>query len=225
MISLLLLAAAAPIPVTTSQSRAVMRDYAECMARSYNRDARELVSIDDTAVITPAQIKMFRSDCLARTGASMLKGSHSLYRFALAEALLRRDYRKAGPPNPALAAPIDHPIFAANASPPANWDRWPDAAARWPDYRDRARAYSVVSAFGDCVVRAGPAKTWALLQTKVASAEEKAALAALAPEMSSCVPAGAKIELSANNIRGTVALNYYRLSQAPRAAAAAGGAR
>ncbi|MEO7411259.1 MAG: hypothetical protein ABIU10_08070 [Sphingomicrobium sp.] len=222
MISLLLLAAAAPIPVTTSQSREVMRDYAECMARSYNRDARVLVAIDDTAVVTPAQLKMFRSDCLSRTGASMLKGSHSLYRFALAEALLRRDYRKAGPPNPALAAPIDHPIFAASATPPSTWVEEVDSQTRWPGYRDRARAYSVVSAFGDCVVRAGPAKAWALLQTKVASAPEKAALAALAPEMGSCVPAGAQIELSPNNIRGTVALNYYRLSQAPRAAAAGG---
>ncbi len=220
MIGLLFLAAAAPVPVTTSQSREVMRDFAECMVRSYNRDARTLVAIDDTAILTPAQTQLFRSECLRRTGASMLKGSHSLYRFALAEALLHRDYRKAPPPNPALAAPIDHPIFAANAAQPATYK--PTGATAWPDFRDRARAYSVVSAFGDCVVRAGPAKAWALLQTKVSSPAEKAALAGLAPEMGSCVPAGAKIELSPNNIRGSIALNYYRLSLAPRAAASGG---
>ena len=224
MIGLAFLLAATPLfDLSSPHSRGVMAEFAECMARSYNRDARLLVAIDDASALTPEQRKSFRPECLFKTKASALRGGHALYRYALAEALIRRDYRKTLPPDPALAAPITHPILAADAPMPSTWAASGSSADQWSAFRDRGRAYSVVSAFGDCVVRAAPAKSWALLQTKVTSAAEKAAMAGLSAEMGSCVPAGTKIELSPNNIRGTIALNYYRLSQAPRAAS--GGTR
>jgi hypothetical protein len=217
-LALFLAAAATPADLSAGPGRAVMRDFAECMARNHSREAKELVGIDHSAILSRDQMKLFKSGCLSGTAAASLRGGHALYRFALAEALLHREYRKKLPSDPSLAAPITHPILAANAPMAANWVAWGGLAERWPAFRDKARAFSVVSAFGDCVVRAAPGKAWMLLTTDISSPDEKAAIARLQPAMGSCVPSGAQIELSPNNIRGTIALNYYRLLQAPRAA-------
>ena len=79
-----------------------------------------------------------------------------------------------------------------------------------------------MSAFGECVVRTDPSGSHALLMTQVVSPEETAALKAVVPAFSSCVPAQRTLSFDKTVIRGAVALNYYRLAKAlpgPREAA------
>ena len=74
------------------------------------------------------------------------------------------------------------------------------------------------------IVWPSAAGSFALLKTAVESDEEKAALGALAPALPGCVKKGEQLSVNRFNLRGTIALNFYRLAQAPRFAAKPGGA-
>jgi hypothetical protein len=65
---------------------------------------------------------------------------------------------------------------------------------------------------GLCVARTMPADVAALLATKPTSAEEKAAVAAIAPRLGPCVRAGAAARLNVPGLRAIVALAAYRLA-------------
>ena len=83
-------------------------------------------------------------------------------------------------------------------------------------------AYAALSPFGECVVRASPAQSLAVLRTRVETPEEDAALKAVFPVLGSCLEKGSALRLNKFVMRGTLALNLYRLARAPRIAAAGG---
>ena len=62
--------------------------------------------------------------------------------------------------------------------------------ARWQAFAEAARAYANLAPIGECVVRADPAGSLALLKTKVESDAEKAAVGAIASALPGCVKKG-----------------------------------
>ena len=76
-----------------------------------------------------------------------------------------------------------------------------------------------LSYFGECVVRADPGNSKALLAASPDSRDEGIAIAALGKSLSGCLEAGRTLELNKTNLRGTVALNYYRLAKAAQSSA------
>lgn len=100
-------------------------------------------------------------------------------------------------------------------TPPPGFAALPPLAYRWTDARGATGSRAVSrerAAFGECVVRAGPAESHALLQTEVTRDAEQAAFAALLPHFSACVPAGASLRFSRPVLRGIVAEALYELS-------------
>jgi hypothetical protein len=69
-----------------------------------------------------------------------------------------------------------------------------------------------LATIGECAVRANPAGAHALLQARLNSKEELQAVQALMPAFSTCIPKGAEVHFDLTTLRGTIAVNYYRLA-------------
>jgi hypothetical protein len=207
----LALAAAGPRDLSTEDSRELMRDFSRCMAKRHGKDATAIVNWEPASQLPEGFYRLFKSDCLPRGGISglQMRGKLTQYRYALAEALLLRAYGDAMPAGLANAGPLTHPAIPVGAPIPA---KWRGDAAEWQEQVALSQAYAYVSAFGECVARAAPDQAWALLKTEVVSREEQVALAALAPAMSGCISKGQQVELNKFNVRGSIALNFYRLA-------------
>jgi hypothetical protein len=64
-----------------------------------------------------------------------------------------------------------------------------------------------------CVVRAEPARTYAIFRTEPTSADETHAMQAIAPTLMNCVKAGQKMSFNKPGLRASLALAAYRLTQ------------
>jgi len=78
---------------------------------------------------------------------------------------------------------------------------------------------------GECAVRSDPIAARALLKTRLNSKEEARALQAMAFVFGGCLPKGTQVRFDATSMRGAVAVNYYRLANAPASQATAGNQR
>ena len=148
-----------------------------------------------------------------------------LYRYALADALVNRELAASSPPALESVPGLEH---RDPGQPPREVDdkgrklgKRKLEAARQSFNRDVA--YAFLSHYGECAVRADPASAKALLVTKPDSEEESSRFAALVPTFSRCLPEGRTLRFGKVALRGSVAINYYRLAHAARATV--GGAR
>jgi hypothetical protein len=208
------------IDASPAVSRAVMAEFAGCVVRRKHDVAAEVVLDPSQQLGSEDNKGLFISDCMP-SGARM-RAKAAQMRYGLAEALVLADV-KAAPADLSDVAPLQHPPFV-DASMPAAVAADPERVARWQAFAEAARAYASLAPIGECVVRANPAGSFALLKTAVESDEEKAALGAIAPALPGCVKKGEQLSVNRFNLRGTIALNFYRLAQAPRVAAKPGGA-
>ena len=147
------------------------------------------------------------------------------FRYALADGLVK-DLLKAPAPAVGVLPQLDH----REPTPPPRVDKKgrplseAKYAAALEGYR-QAQAFAYASRFGECVVRANPEGARDLLGTASDTPQETAAFAGLSNALSNCLESGQKIELSKVALRGTIAVNYYRLATAARALASAAPAR
>ena len=148
------------------------------------------------------------------------------FRYALADALVRREFATQPAPNLEAVAPLGHqapsPPLKVNAKGKQLSEREYQQALE--GFR-RSEAFSYLSRYGECVVRIDPVTSRALLLTDPESAQEESQFAAMSKALSTCVQEGSTLKFNKMSLRGTVAVNYYRLAVAARQQSAAGGAR
>ena len=77
---------------------------------------------------------------------------------------------------------------------------------------ETAQASVWLSYFGECVSRQKPKLVKSWLLTKSGNAEEKQAMQNLGPAFAACVPEGRELHFNRYDLRGAVAMGYYRLS-------------
>ena len=201
-------------------SRAVMAEFARCVVRRKHDAAAEVV-LDPAQQLGSEDNKgLFVSDCMP--SGSRMRAKAVQMRYGLAEALVRSDMESA-PADLALVAPLQRLAFVDRPM-PADVAADPERVAGWQAFAEAAQSYAALAPLGECVVRADPAGSLALLKTPVESEEEMAAVGALAPVLPGCVKKGQKLSFNRFNLRGTIALNLYRLARAPRVAASSSGA-
>lgn len=128
---------------------------------------------------------------------------HHLFRAALFSAMYLRDFGR--------IAPLD-----LRSVPPLSLADEFDG-----DVDTLPQNLRFMRALGDCAARADAARVHALLRTVVGSREERPALDAAIPVLSSCLPAGRELRFSRGMLRGILAEGLYKL----RKAAVAGAAR
>lgn len=203
------------------EARKIVLDYATCVVkRSHNKAAEALLANADTRTIKRDFRRLINSDCVG-SGVS-IDFDADFFRYALADALVSSEFALAGPTDFS-----DRPLLT-HLQPPTQTDL-DHALAKVRSAKERDelqrifRAAQVVpslSSYGECVVRSDPndARLWVL--SKPGTPEEATRIDALRHSFGACLKDG-KITFSRETLRGTVALNYYRLAHAPAQPSAA----
>ena len=209
---------------STKETRALTHGYAQCVVKRQPTKASQaiLANVDNRTMLRDYS-KLILGECLdSRVNvATQMRFAGDLYRYALADALVNREL--AAQPVPALGAVAKLAHRDPGAPPQPVDDKGKKLgkrkleAARLNFGRDVA--YAFLSHYGECVVRADTAGAKALLVTKPDSPEESVRFAALRPAFSDCLPAGQSLRFGKVALRGSVAVNYYRLAHAARASA------
>ncbi|HEX8442746.1 MAG TPA: hypothetical protein VF631_03760 [Allosphingosinicella sp.] len=217
--------AAQDFEYSTAETRKLMHAYAQCaVARQARRASEALVRNVDNSVILRTYPQLIAGDCLAKQTRRSTKMSFSgdLYRYALADALVSHEFSTSEALRFESVPRLDHrdpgelpkPIGANGKRLSA---RKYEAAVK--DHKQGA-AIAYISRYGECVVRSAPGEARALLKTAPDSAEESVRFGALRVALGTCLREGESLRFGRTTLRGTIAVNYYRLAYAARAGAA-----
>ena len=185
------------------RARLVMLEFGQCTVR-YNLPGARKVSLlfPWTPEFVQQAKKISESECLLGEGAvAELRSSPNLMRGAIYQAFYLDRFRRAAPQ--LAAGPLDLSAETAGQD------------------QGRVQLYVALRRFGECVVRAAPAESRAVLLAPIGTKEEAAAYQALAPNLGPCLQQGQSVTFSKSMLGGLIAEVAYRLStQAPSASVA-----
>lgn len=196
-----------PTPVTISdrtglsdadRARIALVAFGECTVARSPKLAQELVTTPaDEAAVDKVLARMATPDCL-REGEMRMSGM--LMRGAVFVGLYRSAYGRA---RPAISnEPTDFSKEVSNVAKPS------------------ARQHMILREFGDCIVRAAPEQSRALLLAVPASKAEQAAFGEIVPKLGPCLVAGNNVTFSKITLTGVVGEALYRLASRSSAASA-----
>lgn len=206
------------IPADAKEARKITDRFAECAARRHLDRAQAFV-LDPVSYFKRADAqRLFDHLCLTTFAMqrAILKAKRNHMRYAMAEALISIQYRNGLPADMHLAAPLNHAVWESPAPLPV--DAKPEEIEAWQRDEQGRLTGEYFSTLGECVVRAAPMQSYALVITKPATKAETAQFKALAPSVANCVKQGEQLNASKFALRGAIALNLYRLARAPRVA-------
>lgn len=228
--SLLSVAASAePRPdFSIKDTRVVAYDYATCVVKRKAAQAREVILANHgNGVILKKYPGLANESCLvsATSGKAFgdveMKFSGDFIRYGLADALFAADLATFAPRDFSTVARLEHNVVDESTYQPEPGKK---VGKRRAEELERSRAIAVGSAalsrFGECVVRLDGRNSHALLTAKPSTLEETRAFASLQPAFSTCLSDGQTFKTNRMMMRGTIAINYYRLAFAPAASKA-----
>lgn len=198
--------------------REIADRYGDCVVKNRESVVRDYILgiiSESKAVRAKRQESIIVSSCVNRAmdvGGAQMRFPSDFYRYSMAQALFKVDKPKLSLADLTGVAPLDHRKVKPwdEAKTPKSKKK---AKQKRKSYDQRLRA-SIVSAYGECVVRAAPDAARQLLVSETASDEENAAFQALSPHLGGCVPQAVKVSFTRVELKGTIAVNYYRLSHA-----------
>jgi hypothetical protein len=166
--------------------------FAECEYRSHTAGVRNYLALpyDDPAAYRQLK-KLAASECLTYGSLTM---PYAVMRGAMFRAAYRIEFRH--PPAQLGEKGVDFSAFVTDATKPAS------------------RRYLALMDFAQCVVRADPAGSDAVLRSQVGSSEEKRAVDALVPKLGPCLLAGLTLNTNKGNIEALLSEALYREAQA-----------
>lgn len=233
LVAMLAMAAAAAAPagarpgVSTEKARAAMHAYAKCVVKWQGRKASEaLIGNADNGTILREYKSLIDGECLEFQVAKISFGG-DLFRYALADALVNRELADQPVPDLTVVPGLAH---RAPPEPPAPLPAEAGKAARKKfekaraDYEE-AVAIGFLSSYGECIVRHNPAGAKALLLTVPDSPQERSGFDLLRASFAACLVKGRTLRFGRVALRGSIAINYYRLAHAARSAAPVSAAR
>jgi hypothetical protein len=202
----------------------MMHAYAKCVVERRQAKASEalLANLDNATILRKYRM-LIVGDCLKGRAFATTKMSFAgdLYRYALADALVNREL--AALPAPDLTAvprlqhrePGEEPRRELPNGKQVSEKKYQEALA---DHQQEA-GFAYLSRYGECVVRANPAGAKSLLLAAPDSEAETTRIRELQPALSLCLGEGATLRFGRVALRGTIAINYYRLAHAARGGA------
>ena len=214
---------AAPTPTaagTDRTAREVFESYTQCVVKKHPKDAAAVVlSTISEKEIFKSYSNLVTPDCLD-TGDLTMPGADFL-RYGLAEALVRREYATGLPVDFARAGSISHfQLDESDYEPKPGKPASTREVQRLDEQKKKDIAIRILSIYGECVVRASPPAALRLVLSTPSTSNEAEAFGLLGPALSACLTQGQTIALDKTAIRGSIALNLYRLAHAPRVPAA-----
>jgi len=210
-----------------AEARTVAYDFAECTIKRNSKLAERIIldQLRNSEVMDRYRI-LITGDCvpLQGWGALEVRFPEPHLQYALATVMVRSDPTLTVT-DPSSIAPLKHRgIDEAKYLPRPGKRVSEKRAAELKEVRDEAVGRVALSLVGECVVRADPTQSAALVRSEIASPAERGAFSALVPSLQGCLPAGKQISFSREVLRGIVAMNFYRLAKAPRLPAQVAGA-
>lgn len=208
--------------------RGIQARFGQCVIKKQYYAARQFVLTPDLEGADWRRLvgKVADGNCLIAAaeaaGGVEMKFPNDTMRYALADALVRRDHAGVAPLNLQHAAPLIQPDFDETKFLPKPGRK---AKQRELDLLAQSRAKRLalvyLAQFGECVVRANAASSHSLLMADPNSVGESSAFASLRPALANCLVTGQTLSFNKSTLRGTIAMNFYRLAQAPLPAAGA----
>lgn len=214
--------AAAEPEYSTRETRAITHGYARCVVgRRPAKAAEALLRNIDNPTFMREYPSLIIGECLTRqtgptAGTVRMSFAGDLYRYALADALVDRELAALDVPDISAVAKLDHRDPGQPPQPVApNGRRLSKKKYEAAVLRHKvASSYYYLSRYGECVVRNASRDARALLLTVPDSDEETTRFAALQPALGACLPEGTTLSFGRVALRGSIAINYYRLARA-----------
>lgn len=205
------------------ETRRIANDYGKCVVARHPGAASEALLGDlSNGEIMRRYGVLIDGDCLVRSTHASAKMSFTgdLYRYALADALVARELALLPPPDLSSVPPLERRALPdLPAPPPANSSKADQRRyERGVNDLKQTQAFLALGELGECVVRLSPAGAKTLLSTEPETPAEAGGFDALRPAIAQCLPEGRTLALGKLVLRGTIALNYYRLAHAARSA-------
>lgn len=226
--------AAAPDPKAI---RKALADYGKCIVKREPNKTRAFVlgggfitrrERDENILLSPECMpgeELVRAGLAARGGTvsrARLRLPDVMIRWSIGQALFDRDQAALTTTDfsgvPALAYEEPFPVRKTTR------DGKPIPAERVADQQrrfDEKAGDVALSRVGECVVRTDAAMARAALLTPMDTPQELAALQAVAPALSKCLPQGQTLGFDRMSLRGSLAVAYYRLASAVQPSGAA----
>jgi hypothetical protein len=205
--------------------------YAGCTVRYSHKRARELVlsnvaddqmerDFKDIYVSSPLVWVSGCRELVIRDGVAFRLQS-GMYRAALAEALIVSELKDAPIAGLSLRAPLQHWLPEGEASLAQRLAATSDDGKRAKIESEHKAEISKIwlAVYGECVVRKDSDGSWGWAMSKSGSRDEEMAIARLKPALGDCLTSGSTLNFPKDILRGTIAINYYRLANAPAAVA------
>jgi hypothetical protein len=204
---------------TPKETRRLMFDYAKCVVGRREAMASQAILANvDNGAIMKSYPKLIDGACLVREthADSKMSFKGDLYRYALADALVNRQLANVPAPNLANAPPLPQRAISDEPKPPAansskSEQRKYEAALR--NY-EQEQGFRALTAYGECIVRTDTAGARTLLLTAPETPAEAAGFTAIHPALEQCLPEGETLAFGKVVLRGSIAVNYYRLAKA-----------
>ena len=204
-------------------------DYATCTVRNYHNRARDLILADlDNAAMERKFSDIYTSKPIAfipgcrelflrpRQGIAI---DPDLFRASLATVLVRKDFGAATFTVFDGVAPLSHRVVESDAQFRTRLDavHSDQPRARMKLERDKDLTRVWLSQFGECAARRNPLASKEWLLAAPGSQDDAAAVSKLTPDFGACLAAGETLAFPKDVLRGTLAINYYRLAMAESA--------
>lgn len=208
----------------TPEYRPLVAEFARCVAERYRQDASDFVLRKKVLWAKSSLHKLSDDDCLpaqaTREQAKILeKLTADELRPSLADALVRLEFPAPDQDLIATAQPLPSGALVDNLWPSDGCENCSaDQKKKVEKVRALTNTLMAPYIFGECAVRFDPNNAHRLLMADVNSSDEAATFSLLASAFGQCVAEGSKAEMSRANVRGLIALSYYRLAHAPRIA-------
>lgn len=225
MVALLAAGVAAPLPDNASvppprQIQALVREYADCVVKNEHDTASAAILSDapDNEFVR-SYPRLVQEHCVPmRLGDFIRVGfTPTQMRDAIAEALVRRDLSTVPPPSLDDVPPLAH--WQISQLPTTDAQGRPFSPRRSEEvlesYR-QAQLAAYLGRYGECVVRVDPGAAKALLLTDEGTAAENEAFGEMQKALGTCLAEGRSLNFKKASLRGSIAINYYRLAIAAR---------
>lgn len=202
----------------THEVRVLVERYAKCVVREHHDEAKSvLMSDSDNNDILRHHSTVIDSNCMTEVGGAVaVTFPQDMYRYGLADALVRADFLKKGVESFSDRLPLAHLPMPTQADLDRSLSGIKSARRKREleeSYR-KDRGIAALSIYGECIARTDPvgARLWILTEPDVP--EEASRTKVLMPAFQQCMQPGATVKFSKDQLRGVVALNYYRLANA-----------
>lgn len=211
-------ASAGPTVKDQEKMRKFAHDYAACVVRKHHDKASEaILATPSNSAIIKNYSEILDSDCVVAAGGVGIDAHFpkDTYRYALADALVNADFAGHGIESFADRLPLAQPVMVSDQQRAETLGRIKGSRQRDAADKDITgqNALAWLLRYGECIVRHDPEGTRYWLLTRPDTPEETSRIVALQPTFGGCLGDG-RLRLNRVMMRGTVAVNYYRLAMA-----------